>query len=143
MDTSQKDPVVTASERLEHALDAICQGAEQAWAKGLREALRDVEQALGRHPKPSEQKVLASAGPPQKEISPGITRETAALGQKQEAMLVEVDALIARTEGRVRSEDCPALQHQGRELVTKLRRFTAAENAMILEAVMGEPGAGD
>jgi hypothetical protein len=135
---------VTATEQLEGAVALLCEGDEQAWAQRLRVALGEVERALGRHPAPTEQKVLAPAGSAHREISPGLARTARALRDRQEAMLHEVDELIARIErGSIARADCADLQDQGNDLVGKLRRFTAAENAMILEAVMGEPGAGD
>jgi hypothetical protein len=88
--------------------------------------------------------VLAPAGPAQQEISPGLTREVNSLRKDHGAMLREVDVLIGQIErGHVRHEDLPSLRQVGTGLVKSLREFTAAENAMILEAVMGEPGAGD
>jgi hypothetical protein len=144
MSTSKKDPVVTATERLEQALAAQWSDPDAAWVRQVREALAEVERALGRHPAPSVGAVLAPAGPPQQEISPGLTREVNALRKDHDAMLREVDVLIGQIErGTVRREDLPALRQVGAGLVKSLRQFTAAENAMILEAVMGEPGAGD
>jgi hypothetical protein len=63
------------------------------------------------------------------------------LRKDHQTMLREVDDLLAKLEqGSPRADD---LWHAGAELVKSLRDFTAAENKMILEAVMGEPGAGD
>jgi hypothetical protein len=143
MSTSKKDPVVTATERLERSLAADWSD-RSAWVRQVREALAEVETALGRKPAPSVGAVLAPAGPPQQEISPGLTREVNSLRKDHQAMLREVDVLIGQLgRGHVRDEDLPSLRQIGAGLVKSLRGFTAAENAMILEAVMGEPGAGD
>src|SRR5262245_47235712 len=47
---AEKPPLVTHIEQLEAALAAHWEQDEQAWVDGLREALRGVEHALGRHP---------------------------------------------------------------------------------------------
>jgi hypothetical protein len=144
MATTTKDPLVERTDQLEQAFAAGPQGQEQAWLQRVRNALSEVKRALGQHPAPTEQNALAPAGPPQREISPGLTRQVHTLRKDHQAMLREVDDLVGQLErNSIRAEDLPSLRQTGTDLVKSLRDFTAAENKMILEAVMGEPGAGD
>jgi hypothetical protein len=139
-----KDPLVERTDRLEQALSAFAEGRLQAWQRQLEGALGDVNEAMQRHPAPTEQNALAPAGPPQREISPGLTRQVGALRKDHQAMLQEVNDLLARLErSSVSDQELPALRQTGADLVKSLRDFIAAENKMILETVMGEPGAGD
>jgi len=144
MAAHSQDPLVAATVRFEQRLNAGSQGQEQAWAQRLREAVRELEVALGRHPAPSEKSVLAPAGPPQREISPGLTRQVQHLGHDHQVLLDQVDVLRARLQRDTFSpDDLAAIRQLGADLLTKLRDYSAAENAVILETVMGEPGTGD
>jgi hypothetical protein len=139
-----KDPLVASIERLEAALAADASGDGMPWMADLQSALRDVEQSLGRHPAPSDKNVLSHLELQRREISPTITRGTRTLRKEQEAMLEEIDVLIAQLHrDAVRPEDVPALRQIGAKLVSNLQKFCAAENKLVFDNVMRDTGAGD
>lgn len=139
-----KDPLVASIEQLETSLAEYALGHEADWMARLREALRGVESALGRHPAPSDKNVLSHLELQRREISPTIARGTRTLRKEQEAMLDEIDVLIAQLHrDAVRPEDVPALRQIGAKLVNNLQQFCAAENKLVFDNVMRDTGAGD
>lgn|SRR5262245_14570669 len=139
-----KDPLVASIERLEAAMAAEAPGDGMLWMADLQAALQEVEHALGRHPAPSAKNVLSHLELQRREISPTIARGTRTLRKEQEAMLEEIDVLIAQLHrDAVRPEDVPALRQIGAKLVANLQRFCAAENKLVFDNVMRDTGAGD
>jgi len=138
------DSLVARIDELEGALTAPSAGKEHAWTQRVRQALGAVEQALGRRPAPSTKDALAPAAAVENKISPGLAREAGTLRHDHEALLQAIDSLQGQLRRDVVSVDeFAALQQSGMELVKQLRAFNTADNALILETTMGEPGAGD
>jgi predicted ATPase len=138
-----KDPLVSQIEALEQTLAMAPTGQETAWTARLQDNLRGLEAALGRQPRPSD-KSIQSLELQRREISPGVTRETATLRQDQQAMLQEIDGLAGQLERHEhRPEDIPALQQMGAALVKSLQKFCASKNKLIFDNVMRDTGAGD
>jgi phytoene dehydrogenase-like protein len=141
---AEKPPLVTHIEELEQALAADSEGQEQNWVAGLRDALRGVEHALGRHPAPSDKNVLSHLELQRREIHPGLTRESRALRENQQAMFEQIDVLATQLErDAVHAGDVPALREIGAKLVKDLQKFRATENRLIFDNVMRDTGAGD
>jgi hypothetical protein len=142
--TTEKPPLIMHIEQLQEALAANCEGEEQAWVDGLREALRGVEHALGRHPAPSDKHVLSHLELQRREIHPGLQRESRALREDQRALFQEIDVLATQLErDSVRVHDVAALREIGAALVKDLQKFRASENRLIFDNVMRDTGAGD
>jgi hypothetical protein len=141
---AEKPPLVTHIEQLAAALAAHWEQDEQAWVDGLRDALRGVEHALGRHPAPSDQHVLSHLELQRREIHPGLQRESRALREAQRALFQEIDVLATQLErDSARARDIAALREIGAALVKDLQKFRASENRLMFDNVMRDTGAGD
>jgi hypothetical protein len=142
--TTEKPPLVAHIEQLEQALAENHEGRDQDWVAELRDALRGVEHALGRHPAPSDKHVLSHLELQRREIHPGLTRESRALRENQQAMFEQIDVLATQLErAAVHPGDVPALREIGAKLVKDLQKFRATENRLLFDNVMRDTGAGD
>ena len=142
--TATKDPLVASIEGLQAALGQDADGRGQAWLAALREALGDVEGALGRQPAPMANNVLSHLELQRREISPTVVRGTRTLRKEQQAMLDEIDVLIAQLHrDAVGPDDVPAMRQIGEKLVKSLQHFCADKNKLVFDNVMRDTGAGD
>ena len=142
--TTTHDPLVAAIDRLQRAVAADWHNHEQAWKAQLLEALRGVEQALGRQPPPTDKIVEVNVELQRREISPGVTRAARTLRHDQEQLFTNVDRLASELEhapGDV--TDLSRMADVGGELVKGLHKFCTATNNLVFDNVLRDTGAGD